>query len=427
MSLLKCFHWIDEASLKLQRVWIWVFVLLAATAAHCHGQELALHDGDRVVFYGDSITAQRLYARFFEDFILTRYPQMHVSFWNAGVPGDTVYGGYTGDVPTRLKRDVLSHRPTVVSIMLGMNDGYYMAFNPKYFDIYKEGYRKLLDALQAGAPDARITLISPTPYDEVTHGTEFANYNDVVSHHAAFVKEWANSSHLAFSDFNRIETDLLDAGTRDNRSLAALLVPDRIHPAEASHWAMAAALARTWGLSPLVSNVRLDAATTKTAAAENTQVVDLKSVHGALQWTQTDNALPLPLQLDDARIQFVLKISDLSSMDRQMLVVSGLPARRYALQIDGKKIASLTREQLTSGVNLALLSTPMENQAKGVDSIELKRTRLDEALFILMAEDPKASNPVELTRSIEARDEALAEEQRTTAQPKPHRFELVPE
>src|SRR5580698_4650930 len=111
MSLLKCFHWIDEASLKLQRVWIWVFVLLAATAAHCHGQKLALHDGDRVVFYGDSITAQRLYTRFFEDFMLTRYPQTHVSFWNAGVPGDTVYGGYTGDVPTRLKRDVLSHRP----------------------------------------------------------------------------------------------------------------------------------------------------------------------------------------------------------------------------------------------------------------------------------------------------------------------------
>jgi len=427
MSLLKCFHWMDEGSSKPQPMWVWVFVVLAATAAHCHGQELALHDGDRVVFYGDSITAQRLYTRFVEDFVLTRYPQMHVSFWNAGVPGDTVYGGYTGDVPTRLKRDVLPHRPTVVSIMLGMNDGYYMAFNPKYFDIYKEGYRKLLDALQTGVPEARITLISPTPYDEVTHGTEFSQYNDVVSHHAAFVKEWATSSHLAFSDFNLIETDLLKTGTGDNRSLAALLVPDRIHPAEASHWAMAAALARTWGLSPLVSNVRLNAAMTKTIAAENTQVVDLKSVNGILQWTQTDNALPLPLPLDDARIQFVLKISDLSSMDRQMLLVSGLPAPRYALQIDAKKVASLTKEQLASGVNLALLATPMENQAKGVDSIELKRTRLDEALFILIAEDPKASNQIELTRAIETKDAALAEEQRKAAQPKPHRFELVPE
>jgi lysophospholipase L1-like esterase len=427
MSLLKCFHWVDGGSLKPRLMRIWVFLLLVATAVHCHGQELALHDGDRVVFYGDSITAQRLYTRFFEDFMLTRYPQMHVSFWNAGVPGDTVYGGYTGDVPARLKRDVLPHRPTAISIMLGMNDGYYMAFNPKYFDIYKKGYRKLLDAMQAGAPEARITLISPTPYDEITHGTEFSQYNEVVSHHAAFVKEWAASSHFAFSDFNLIETNLLDAGTNDNHSLAALLVPDRIHPAEASHWAMAVALARTWRLSPLVSNVRLDATMAKTIATENTQVANLKSVNGTLQWTQTDNALPLPLPLDDARIQFVLKISDLSSMDRQMLFVSGLPASRYALQIDEKKIASFTREQLASGANLALLVTPMENQAKGVDSIELKRTRLDEALFILIAEDPKAPNQIELTRAIEARDAALVAEQRKAAQPKPHRFELVPE
>src|SRR5580658_3281360 len=59
-------------------------------------QPMALHDGDRVLFYGDSITAQRLYTRFVEDFLLTRYPELQVSFFNAGVPGDTVYGGYTG-------------------------------------------------------------------------------------------------------------------------------------------------------------------------------------------------------------------------------------------------------------------------------------------------------------------------------------------
>ena len=128
-----------------------------------------------VVFYGDSITAQRLYTRFVEDFVLTRYPQLHVTFWNAGVPGDTAYGGYTGDMPIRMKRDVFPHQPTVITIMLGMNDGYYMAFDEKYLEVFKEGYRKLLDSIQSGAPAARVTLISPTPYDEVTHGTEFAS------------------------------------------------------------------------------------------------------------------------------------------------------------------------------------------------------------------------------------------------------------
>jgi lysophospholipase L1-like esterase len=410
-----------------ERCCIAAVVFLAMSVPRIQGQEIALHEGDRVVFYGDSITAQRLYTRFIEDFALTRYPQMHVTFWNAGIPGDTVYGGYTGDMPARLKRDVLPHQPTVITIMLGMNDGYYMAFNQKYLDVYKEGYRKLLDALQSGVPTARVTLISPTPYDEVTHGTEFAGYNEVISRHSAFVKELAATVHLGFSDFNMVETDLLNGGKQKDSSLAALLIPDRIHPAEASHWVMAAALAHSWGLSPIVSSVQLDASLKQADAAENTQVSDLTVEDGTLHWTQTDNALPLPLQLDDGVIQFVLSISSLEAMDQQLLRVNGLPAARYTLEIDGKKIASFAREQLAAGVNLALYATPMENQAKGVDGIEIKRTRLDEVRFLLAIEDPKAGNNAETLRALEAKDAALAEEQRRLAQPRPHRFELSPE
>jgi lysophospholipase L1-like esterase len=418
---------LDGGPMIRERIGIALLVWLAMGATCIHAQELALHDGDRVVFYGDSITAQRLYTRFVEDIFLTRYPQMHITFWNAGVPGDTAYGGYTGDTSTRLRRDVLPHRPTVITIMLGMNDGYYMDFNPKYLDVFKTGYAKLLDSLQRESPEPKILLISPTPYDEVTHGTEFARYSDTVSRYSAAVKELAVSSHLGLSDFNQVETSLLNAGTQKNTSLAALLVPDRIHPSEASHWVMAAALARTWGVSPIISSVEIDAAVAKTIAVENSEVADLKAAEEKLQWTQTDKALPLPLSLDDAMIQFVLGISGLEEMDQQLLRVSGFPAARYTLKIDGKSIASFTREQLSSGVNLAVYATPMESQARGVDGIELKRTRLDEAHFILAIENPKISNDADATRAIEAKDAALAAEQRAAAQPKPHRFELSPE
>jgi hypothetical protein len=311
--------------------------------------------------------------------------------------------------------------------MLGMNDGYYMAFDQKYLDVYKDGYRKLLAAVQSGMPAARVTLISPTPYDEVTHGTEFPRYNQVVSRNSAFVAELAASSHLGFSDFNQVVTNLLNAGVQKNSSLAALLVTDRIHPAEASHWALAAALARSWGLSPVVSSLQLDAEKGTTIAAENTQVSGLKMEDGKLQWIQTDNALPLPLQLDDGMIQFVLSISGLAAMDRQLLSVNGLPAARYTLKIDGHNIAFFTRAQLSSGVNLALYATPMESQAKGVDGIELERTRLDEARFILAVEDPKVAHDADAASTMEAKDTALAAKQRNDAQPKPHRFELSPE
>ncbi len=401
--------------------------LLIAGGMRTPAQQMALHDGDRVAFYGDSITAQRYYTRFMEDFILTRYPQLHVAFFNAGVSGDRVSGGYTGDVTLRLQRDLFPLQPTVVTIMLGMNDGYYVPYDPKYQAIYEDGYRKLLASIQAALPQARITLISPTPYDELTHGTEFPQYNQVIARYAAFVKDLAASSHLAFSDFNQAITALDAAGLAKNPSLAALLVPDRIHPSEAAHWVMAAALARAWGVSPLVSSVHLDATQPAPIAAGNTQVSALTQSDGTLAWTQLDNALPLPLDLENGMVLFVLGISDLADMDRQMLEVDRLPAPRYLLKIDGHSVGTFSREDLAAGVNLALYPTPMESQARDVDGIELKRTRLDEAHFILAIEDPVAADAAAATKAIEEKDAMLQDEQRKAAQPVAHHFELAPE
>jgi len=56
-----------------------------------------------------------------------------------------------------------------------------------------------------------------------------------------------------------------------------------------------------------------------------------------MKWRQTDNALPLPLPLDDGMIQFVLSISELEAMDRQLLRVNGLQAARYTLKIDDRR------------------------------------------------------------------------------------------
>ena len=91
--------------------------------------QFALHSGDRVVFYGDSITDQRLYTYYTEAFIRTRFPKLDVSFVHSGWGGDRVTGGGGGDIETRIVRDVLPYKPTMVTIMLAMNDAGYRAFD----------------------------------------------------------------------------------------------------------------------------------------------------------------------------------------------------------------------------------------------------------------------------------------------------------
>ena len=71
-----------------------------------------LHDGDTVVFYGDSITEQNYYNQWVELYTATRFPWMRVCFYGAGVGGDRVSGGGGGPIDQRLQRDVFSEKPT---------------------------------------------------------------------------------------------------------------------------------------------------------------------------------------------------------------------------------------------------------------------------------------------------------------------------
>ena len=74
-------------------------------------EDFYLKDGDRVVFYGDSITAQRRYTARVEEFVLTRFPGLKVAFYHAGVGGDRVTGGGAGPIDERLDRDVIRFNP----------------------------------------------------------------------------------------------------------------------------------------------------------------------------------------------------------------------------------------------------------------------------------------------------------------------------
>src|SRR5579863_8968365 len=117
-------------------------LILSCTSAAA--SDFYLRDGDTVVFYGDSITHQRLYTVFTEAFVVTRFPHLRVRFVHSGYSGDRVSGGFGGTIDDRLKRDVFAYSPTVVTVMLGMNDGEYRAYTPEIFDKFAKGYRYLV-------------------------------------------------------------------------------------------------------------------------------------------------------------------------------------------------------------------------------------------------------------------------------------------
>ncbi len=248
-----------------------------------------------------------------------------------------------------------------------------------------------------------------------------------MTRYTAWVRDLAASSHYGYADFNTPMNDLTAKAAKQNPSLAELLIPDRIHPSEPAQWVMAAALARSWGFSPIVADVHLDASQPSPIATQNADVSSLALKDGTLTWTELDGSLPLPLDLENGMVHFVLSVSDLADMDQEMLRIDHLTASRYTLKIDGHAIGTFDRSQLEQGVNLALYSTPMEDQAHDIDGTENKRTVIDNAHFIVAIEDPKVPDEAGMNKAFEEKDALLSADQRKSAQPKPHSFELDPQ
>ncbi len=404
----------------------------AWVACAASAQPFALKDGQTVVFYGDSITAQRFYTREAEEFVLTRYPALHVRFVNAGVPGDTAAGGYTGAAPQRVARDVAPWQPDMITVMLGMNDGGWGYGQPAQIEAgFQSRYKALLNMLHQAAPAAALTIVSPTPYDEITHGTEFPGYSRMIDGFASDVRRIATEMQSAgdppvfFADFHSPMARALEQAHARSPQLASLLIPDRIHPAEASQWMMTAALMLAWRADPEVSRVALDASDRKILAADRATVTGFSKSANALTWTELEAALPLPLDLNNTMTRLVLAISNVADFDREMLRVASLAPGRYALLIDGKQAGTFSSEELARGVNLALKKTPMLSQALSIASLEEQRAELDQAQFILSAniqQPPPASGLAEAVLRA-AQDELEAEIRERLAR-KPHRFTL---
>lgn len=394
-----------------------------------------LKNGDRVVFYGDSITDQRLYTTFAETFVVTRFPRLQVEFVHSGWGGDRVTGGGGGPIDTRLKRDVFAYQPTVMTIMLGMNDGSYRAFDQGLFDQYAKGYQHVIEAVKETTPKIRLTLIQPSPFDDVTQPPRFeGGYNSVLVRYSQFVKELAEREHAGVADLNTPVVAALEKAKAANAELAKKIIPDRVHPGGSGHLLMAAALLKAWKAPATVTAVEIDAALKKVVRSDNTKISGLESGQ-ALSWTQVDLALPMPVDRNDSVVALAVNSSDfIQTLNQQPLKVTGLSAARYALKIDGSPVKSFTKEQLAEGVNLATLPTPMAQQALEVHKLTVQHNNVHftrwRQIQVPLANNksPKVQKAVaDLMNALDDDEAEVVKQQRAMAQPKERRYELASE
>jgi lysophospholipase L1-like esterase len=410
------------------------FYLLTAAVLFCvslhaevsDSQPFSLKAGDTVVFYGDSITEQSLYNQWVELYTVTRFPRMRVHFYGAGVGGDRVTGGSGGTIDERLARDVFPHHPSVITIMLGMNDGGYGPASDEIQSAYTRGYEHLLASMREHAPNARITLLGPSPFDDVTRAERFpGGYNGVQRGLGKLDEGLAKKFDGSFIDLNPPVVAMLERAQALDPLVARLMLPDRVHPDYIAHWVMAETLLDGWNAPALVSSVTIDARAAKALDTQHAAVDSVVNENDQLRWSETDDSLPLPFDKSNQSQALLLQLTDVQQrLNQEMLRVTGLDPGRYTLKIDDESIGPFSAEDLASGVNLADFATPMRSQAQRVSWLVRDRGQTHSIhMRMLIRNAPVSSQPGGLD-VMEAFENSLEDAIYEEAAPKLHMFTL---
>ena len=374
----------------LKSIWYLPLVLIASLSSH--GEDFFLHNGDRVIFLGDSITEQRLYTTYIEAYALTRHPDWHLWFRNVGWGGDTswlrqrshpnedqLFAADSSEqqkmvqdsVGQGLQRDVLPLKPTAVTVDFGMNDHEYQAFRPDIFRAYIRSQTEIAKDLQDAG--ARVAFLTPQPIEEKRPDPDKDVRNISLRKFSDGLKEVAGKTGTVFVDQFDPYMEIL---VRERAGNPADLVGggNAVHPGPIGHTLMAWSILKQLGAPPLVSRAVIDASDSRVTASEGCQILNLKVSGKTISFDRLDQALPMPI---DPRAQPALKLAPiLQDLDQYMLQVTGAGEGSYELSIDGEPVGQATAADLAMGWNLAAHAGPITKQAEAVLQLVFQKNDL---------------------------------------------------
>ena len=193
---------------------------------------MLLRKGDHVLFYGDSITdAGRLsdqpplgsgYVAICASLLAETHPELDLRFTNTGISGNRVY-----DLEARLDVDLLAHRPTVVSIMIGINDTWrrYDSQLASPIPDFEACLRRILERVRDELA-ARVVICEPFLLPTLPDRAAWREDLDPrIGAVRALAREFADTL---------VPLDGLFAAAACQEPMAAWL-PDGVHPTSAGH------------------------------------------------------------------------------------------------------------------------------------------------------------------------------------------------
>lgn len=426
-------------------------------------------DGDSVVNAGDSITHGGRFTSFLLTFYTLRYPDRTVKFYNAGIGGGTA-----ASVAKRIDWDIAVYKPTVVTVMVGMNDSGRNLYledkkgpeiertRKKIVQDFRNNIAKLVADLRSQT-SAEIIFLTPSPYDQTVQLDNRSDYasNDVLGHLSDYLFHFAvEDNGVKLVDFhnpmNRINETVQKA-----EPVFTLSGGDRMHPPDLGHLVMAQLFLAAQHVNPVVYDVEIDAAEQRVVCADHAQVTHPAVSPAGVAFSMTADSLPFALRDKWKRILELVPFAE--TLNHSSLRVAGLAQGTWCLAIDGQEVGAYSSDELAKGVDLAFndktpayrqafevvdlgcdwfdLTHKMRNAAYGERTMRDKKIDMSDLEAVKKAVDAIVTAPntrgyikpmlddflevLERRAELEAQITQLEQNMHAKAKPNPHRYELT--
>ncbi|MBW6489671.1 MAG: hypothetical protein K0B15_00620 [Lentimicrobium sp.] len=191
----------------------------------------------KVIFFGDSITEVAVreggYIDQLNKMFLQKGLQDHFDLIGAGISGNKVY-----DLYLRLEEDVISKKPDVVVIYVGINDVWHKAWGTGTDEAkFEKFYKVLIEKIKAQG--AEVILCTPTLIGEKN---DFSNPQDGdLNQYALIVRQLAMEYNCSLCDLRNIFL-AYNLEHNHNNSELGILTTDRVHLNEKGNQLVASAL-----------------------------------------------------------------------------------------------------------------------------------------------------------------------------------------
>ena len=387
-----------------------------------------LKKGDRLVIVGDSITQQKLYSRFIDDYLTMCAPQLDVWIFQLGWSGETA-GGFLD----RFDTDLAPLKPNVITTCYGMNDGGYREFDVNVGKTYFDNMTRLIQ--KAKTLGAIAVVGSPGAVDSTTYEKDAkiaAVYNNTLANLRDLAQKVASEQGQTFAD---VHDPLMKTMTAVKAALGQnvpVCGTDGVHPGPNGHLVMAYAFLKAMGFDGNLGTITVDLAG-QTEATDGHKVLSAKDGTVELESTRYPFCFPADQKNPEGLRNVLAHVPFNQDLNRFTLVVKNLKADSATVTW-GKETKTFSKEQLAKGINLAaeFLDNPFCETWAKVDTAIIARQNFETTMIkgnnralasmaTLFANDAEAAAAVKLLQArMMPRDESLREQVQKARTPVRH-------